>query len=187
MPNAQVCVYLTIHITKLQLQTTFPKPLYIPHSACMHGDPGCWKFWCLHSLWPVRQQHTADHGNTPERPGPGMPFLDSDTCTEGGLFIFARVFFPVWCNPWMDDGTDGWMEKLSQSRCPLIYVIFLCICCMGLAPAQVHFVKQNALPQGQSTRLWANDKSTFFSKQRSWIRIWKSNQYKTWQCELIKF
>jgi len=26
-----VCVYLTVHITKLQLQTTFPKPLYIPH------------------------------------------------------------------------------------------------------------------------------------------------------------
>jgi hypothetical protein len=41
VPNAQVCVYLTVHITKLQLQTTFPKPLYIPHSACIHGDPGC--------------------------------------------------------------------------------------------------------------------------------------------------
>jgi hypothetical protein len=36
----QMCVYLTIHITKLQLQTTFPKPLYIPHSACIHQDPG---------------------------------------------------------------------------------------------------------------------------------------------------
>jgi hypothetical protein len=33
MPNAQVCVYLTIHITKLKLQTTFPKPRYIPHFA----------------------------------------------------------------------------------------------------------------------------------------------------------
>jgi hypothetical protein len=33
VPNAQVCVYLTMHITKLQLQTTFPKPLYISHSA----------------------------------------------------------------------------------------------------------------------------------------------------------
>jgi hypothetical protein len=31
MPNAHVCVYLTVHITKLQLQTTFPKPLYISH------------------------------------------------------------------------------------------------------------------------------------------------------------
>jgi hypothetical protein len=37
VPNAQVCVYLTVHITKLQLQTTFPKPLYIPHFACIHG------------------------------------------------------------------------------------------------------------------------------------------------------
>jgi hypothetical protein len=30
------CVYLMVHITKLQLQTTFPKPLYIPHFACIH-------------------------------------------------------------------------------------------------------------------------------------------------------
>ncbi len=29
VPNAQVCVHLTIHITKLQLQTIVPKPLYI--------------------------------------------------------------------------------------------------------------------------------------------------------------
>jgi len=29
VPNAQVCVYLTVHVAKLQLQTTFPKPLYI--------------------------------------------------------------------------------------------------------------------------------------------------------------
>jgi hypothetical protein len=27
--NAHVCVHLTVHITKLQLQITFPKPLYI--------------------------------------------------------------------------------------------------------------------------------------------------------------
>ncbi len=31
-------MYLTVHITKLQLQTTFPKPLYIPHSHdAIHG------------------------------------------------------------------------------------------------------------------------------------------------------
>jgi hypothetical protein len=28
-------------------------------------------------------------------PLPVMPFFDSDTCEEGGLFISARVFFPV--------------------------------------------------------------------------------------------
>ncbi len=38
--NAQVCVYLTVHITKLQLQITFPKPFYISHSACIHRDLG---------------------------------------------------------------------------------------------------------------------------------------------------
>jgi hypothetical protein len=27
--------------------------------------------------------------------GLGMPFLDSDTCAEGGLFISAKVFFPL--------------------------------------------------------------------------------------------
>ncbi len=48
VPNAQVCVYLMVHITKLQLQTTFPKPLYIPHFTCIHRDPGRWKSWCLH-------------------------------------------------------------------------------------------------------------------------------------------
>jgi len=40
LPNAHVCVYLMVHITKLQLQTTFPKPLYILHSTCIHWDPG---------------------------------------------------------------------------------------------------------------------------------------------------
>jgi hypothetical protein len=40
VPNAQVCVYLTVHTTKLQPQTTFPKLLYIPHSACIHWEPG---------------------------------------------------------------------------------------------------------------------------------------------------
>jgi hypothetical protein len=27
--------------------------------------------------------------------GPGMPFLDINTYAEGGLFIFAKVFFLV--------------------------------------------------------------------------------------------
>ncbi len=47
-----------------------------------------------------------------QRPKPGMPFLDNNTCAEGegGLFNYARVFFPVWCHPWMDDGTDGWKK-----------------------------------------------------------------------------
>jgi len=38
--NPFLPVHLTIHITKLHLQTTFPKPLYIQHFACIHRDPG---------------------------------------------------------------------------------------------------------------------------------------------------
>jgi hypothetical protein len=35
---------------------------------------------------------------------------------RGGLFISVRVFFPVWCYPWMDDGTDGWMDGRVTSK-----------------------------------------------------------------------
>jgi hypothetical protein len=44
-----------------------------------------------------------------------MPFLDNDTCAEGGLFIFVKVFFLVWCHPWMDDETNGWMDGWMES------------------------------------------------------------------------
>jgi hypothetical protein len=61
--------------------------------------------------------------------GLGMPLLDSETCTEGGgVFIYARVLFPIWCHPWMDDETDGWMDgkfHKKQLRRPLIYVILV--------------------------------------------------------------
>jgi hypothetical protein len=59
-------------------------------------------------------------------PGPGMPFPRlRHMCREGGLFISAKVFFPVWCHPWMDDKTDGWMKKASRPRRPLLYVIIM--------------------------------------------------------------
>jgi hypothetical protein len=127
------CVYLTVHITKLQLQTTFPKPLYIPHSACIHWDPGCWKFWCLHCLWLVRYQHTADHGKRLEMTnipsvvqcqtplGLGMPFLDINTCA-GRVIYFCKGFLPRmmpsmdgWRNEWMD-GRIMWWKKLHEKR-----------------------------------------------------------------------
>ncbi len=65
--------------------------------------------------------------------GPSMPFQDSDTCAgAGGLFISARVFFPVWCHPWMDDGTDGWMDrnftKNDHDVLYYMYNIWIIIC-----------------------------------------------------------
>ncbi len=49
-------------------------------------------------------------------PRPGMPFLDSDTCAEGGrLFISARVFFLYDAlRGWMMGQMDGWMKKASR-------------------------------------------------------------------------
>ncbi len=52
-------------------------------------------------VWRMYVRFVADIdikilGGAPPPARPGMPFLDSDTCTEGeGLFIFARIFFPV--------------------------------------------------------------------------------------------
>jgi hypothetical protein len=51
-------------------------------------------------------------------PGLGMPFLDSDTCTEGGGIYFCQNFFSL-----MDDGTDGWMEKASRKTTTMSFTI----------------------------------------------------------------
>jgi hypothetical protein len=58
---------------------------------------------------------------------PSMPFLDNDTCTEGGLFIFCQDFFPCMMpsmDGWWDEWMDGW-KKLHEKRPrhPLLYVI----------------------------------------------------------------
>ncbi len=123
------CVHLTVHITKLQLQTSFP---------CIHGR---WKSWCLNCLWPVREQHIADHGKKPETAnicwvccwywyqnrggaplGPGMPFLDSDTCAEGG-YLFPPGFSSLYdaIHGWMTGRMDGKLHK-KRPQHPLLYV-----------------------------------------------------------------
>ncbi len=130
MPNAQVCVYLMIHITKLQLQITFPKPLYIPHSTSIHRDPGHWKSCCLHYLWLVRYQHIVDHGKRPETEARHAFPRHRHMCRGGviyfcqGFLLYMMVYMDgwqdgwmdgrvTWCHPWMDDGTDGWMDGKS--------------------------------------------------------------------------
>ncbi len=51
------------------------------------------------------------------RPGPGMPFLNSDTCAKGGggggVICLCQGFLPCMMpsmDGWMDDGTDGWKK-----------------------------------------------------------------------------
>ncbi len=121
VPNAQVCVYLRVHITKLQLQTTFPKPLYISHSACIHGTLAAENLDVCTACdqWDSNIQLTMVKDR---RLGPGMPFLDSDTCAEGGVIYFCQGFLPCMM-PSMDGWRDGWMEKASRPRRPLLYVI----------------------------------------------------------------
>jgi hypothetical protein len=53
-------------------------------------------------------------GNPPPPLGAGHAFPRQWHMRKGGgLFIFAKVFFLVWCHPWMDDGTDGWVTWKS--------------------------------------------------------------------------
>jgi hypothetical protein len=47
-----------------------------------------------------------------QRPGPSMPFLDSNTCAEGGVIYFCQGFLPCMM-PSMDGWWDGWMDEKS--------------------------------------------------------------------------
>jgi hypothetical protein len=48
--------------------------------------------------------------------GPGMPFLDSDTCTEGGgVIYFCQGFLPCMM-PSMNGWRDGWMDGKSFTK-----------------------------------------------------------------------
>ncbi len=128
-------MYLTVHITTLQLQTTFPKPLYT--TFCMYPS-GPWLLkilmfallvtgeiatysWPWVCCWYWYQN--LGGGPPPPRAGHAFP-RQWHMRREGGLFISARV----WCHPWMDDGMDGWMDgKLHEKRPwrPLLYVILV--------------------------------------------------------------
>jgi hypothetical protein len=126
-----VCVYLTVHITKLQLQTTFPKPLHIPHSARIHRDPGRWKSWCLHCLWPGKYMLglllilISKSWGHPPPPGTGHAFPRQRHMRRGGVIYFCQGFLPCMM-PNMDGWWDGWMNgKLHEKRPrrPLLCVI----------------------------------------------------------------
>ncbi len=105
-------MYLMVHITKLQLQTTFSKPLYMPHYACIHWDPGRWKSWYLHLLWPVRYEHTADHGKKPETVSAAAPGSTSwDCCCSGRMgvtnfFLMLSLTLQNW-PPYLQPTLDG--------------------------------------------------------------------------------
>jgi hypothetical protein len=47
-----------------------------------------------------------------QRPGPGMPFLDSETCTERGGYLFLPAFSSLYdaIHGWMMGQMDGWKK-----------------------------------------------------------------------------
>jgi hypothetical protein len=45
-------------------------------------------------------------------------------CRGGGwvcLFISVKVFFHLWCYPWMDDEVDGWMKSFTKNDHNILY------------------------------------------------------------------
>ncbi len=63
------------------------------------------------------------------RPASSMPFLNSNTCTKGGVIYFCQGFLPCMM-PSMDGWRDEWMDgKLHEkwSQRPLLYVISMLI------------------------------------------------------------
>ncbi len=70
------------------------------------------KLTTMQKKWPISPRGGHDLRGAPPLARLGMPFLDNDTCAEGGggyLFL-PWFFFLVWCHPWMDDGMDGWRD-----------------------------------------------------------------------------
>ncbi len=75
----------------------------------------CW-VWC----WYWYQ----NLGGAPS--GPGMPFLDSDTCAEGGVIYFYQGFLPCMMpsmDGWWDGWMDWWMEKASRKTTTMSFTI----------------------------------------------------------------
>jgi hypothetical protein len=56
-------------------------------------------------------------------PGPGMPFLDSDTCAEGGGYLFLPGFSSQYdaIHGWMTGWMDGWMESFTKNDHDVLY------------------------------------------------------------------
>jgi hypothetical protein len=123
VPNAQVCVFddtyykitTTNYISKPSLYTTF---------RMYSSGP-----WPLKILMFALNIDIKILGVPPL--GAGMPFLDNDTCAEGGggyLFMwgFSSLYDAIhgWMTRWMD-GRVTWLKKLHKKRprCPLLYVI----------------------------------------------------------------
>jgi len=116
--------------------------------------------------------------------GLGMPFLDSNTCAEGGgVFIFARVFFLVWCHPWMNDKTDGWMDgrvtwkSFTKSKHDILYYIWFALATFppfqnNMAYALEHILEHTSLPTIEvQEKLTNSNEMSYIDEKRIWTLL----------------
>jgi len=128
VPNAQVCVYFTVHITKLQLQITFSKHLCISHSACIHWDPGHWK-----SCWVCCWYWYQNLGGAPPLGplGVGHAFQRQRHMRRGGgghLFLpgFSSLYDAI--HGWMTRRMDEWTGHMVKKASLKMTTTFFTIC-----------------------------------------------------------
>ncbi len=140
-----VCVYLTVHITKLQLQTTFPKPLYIPHSAELlvvaecellvvaegsrklpkHYHATQWVHAYIHvHLLALCGEYTLSllliliSKYWRCHPWAGHAFPRQRHMRRGGSYLFLPGFSSLYdvIHGWMTGWMDGWMDESCDEK-----------------------------------------------------------------------
>jgi hypothetical protein len=127
--NTYYKITTTNYISKTSLYTTFcmypwgPWPLKILMFALLVTLEIATYSWPWEKTGDSKYIFISKSWGCPPR-GPSMPFLDSDTCAEGG-YLFCEGFLPCMM-PSMDGWRDGWMDgKLHEKRPqrPLLHVM----------------------------------------------------------------
>ncbi len=119
-----MCVFDGTYYKITTTNYIFKTSLYITFRMYSSG-PWPLKILMFALLVTREKQHTADIdikilGVPP--PGPGMSFLDSHTCAEGGIYLFLPRFFSLHdaIHGWMTGRINGWMshvmKKASRKR-----------------------------------------------------------------------
>jgi hypothetical protein len=85
------------------------------HNECMHTFLYVFRH-CVENICWICCWYWYQNLGVPPPPGLRVPFLDSDTCAEGDYLFLPGFFFPVRCHPWMDDETDGWMNRSHDEK-----------------------------------------------------------------------
>jgi hypothetical protein len=171
-----VCIWRYI-LHNYNYKLTFSKPLY---TTFRMYSSGLWPLKILmFALLVTREIATyswywyQNFEGAP--PGPGMPFLDSDTCARGrGVIYFCQGFLPCmmpstdgWRDGWMD-GRVTWWKKLHEKRPqrPLLYVI-----------VHIHAI---SLGQKKWQRTKVGLKKTLLSMSWGSIHPWGSGFFSFW-------